>query len=428
MTDFMTAKPEILFLVHRIPYPPDKGDKIRSWRLFRHLTRRFQVHLACFVDDPSDYKHTEKLRAMCASAIFSPLSPKVARLKSTTGFLTGKALSFPYYQDGAMARWVEKVRVRPLVAEIVFSSTMTQYIAEPVLGRPRIVDFCDADSEKWLQYAEETGGPLGIIYNREGGRLARAETVIANWADASFAVTADEAEIFNRRKDIEKKVCWWSNGVDTNYFDPSACFDNIVDRADIVFTGAMDYRANVDAVLYFVGKVWPKLRQAIPHATFAIVGARPASVIKALDGEQGVRVTGRVDDVRPWLNQATLVVAPLRVARGVQNKVLEAMAMAKPVVASPEAATGITPGMNGAICIGEDAAKMADIIIRLMNDPTERRRVGDRARACALAHYNWDVQLERFDRALAAVLPGYSQSFDDQSSRSASSEASPILK
>ncbi len=400
----MKEKPEILFLCHRIPYPPNKGDKIRSWRLFRHLTRRYRVHLACFVDDKNDLVHTEKLRAMCASAIFVSLNPSLARLKSAIGIITGVALSFPYYRSGEMRRWVNNTRTRNLAAEIAFSSTMAQYIAEPVPGRPRIVDFCDADSEKWLHYAEQISGPMSWIYAREGRTLSRGETAIANWADVSFAITPDEAEIFNARQDIKRQVHWWSNGVDTDYFDPTTNLGVDVKAADIVFTGAMDYRANVDAVLNFVSDVWPKIREAIPHATLAVVGARPAKSIQALDQKAGITVTGRVDDVRPWLKQAQLVVAPMRVARGIQNKVLEGMAMARPVVASPEAVVGITVRNGEAICIGRSAAETVELIIRLMNDPAERRRIGDNARAAVLAHYNWEEQLDCFSQAFEATL------------------------
>jgi len=400
----MKEKPEILFLCHRIPYPPNKGDKIRSWRLFRHLTRRYKVHLACFVDDKSDLIHTKKLREMCASAIFVSLNPSLARLKSTIGIITGEALSFPYYRYGEMKRWVNNTRARNLVAEIAFSSTMAQYIAEPVPGCPRIVDFCDADSEKWRHYAAQISGPMSWIYAREGSALSVAETMIANWADASFAITPDEAAIFNTRKDITRHVHWWSNGVDTDYFDPTLNLETEVKGADIVFTGAMDYRANIDAVLNFVCDVWPQIREAIPHATFAVVGARPAKPIQALDKNAGITVTGRVDDVRPWLKQAQLVVAPMRVARGIQNKVLEGMAMARPVVASPEAVIGITVRNGEAICIGDSAPETVELIIRLMNDPAERRRIGDNARAAVLAHYNWEEQLDRFSQAFEATL------------------------
>ncbi len=413
----MTEKPEILFLSHRIPYPPDKGDKIRSWRLFSHLTKLFRVHLACFVDDERDFRHKEFLASCCASAVFVPLRPHIARIKSLPSLLSGEALTFSYYRDKEMAAAVDEIRKRSLAAEIAFSSSMAPYIAAPAAARARIVDFCDADSEKWRQYAEETPGPLGWIYKREGMTLARAETRIANWADASFAVTPGEAEIFNQRSDIGVKVDWWSNGVDTEYFDPSRPSDRRGKSFDVVFTGAMDYRANVDAVSEFVRYTWPKVRKETPEASFAVVGANPVAKIRALNGVDGVTVTGRVDDVRPWLARAKIVVAPLRVARGVQNKVLEAMAMAKPVVATPEASTGINC-TDDALCVVAGPTAMARAITALLTAPERRRQIGEAARASVVRDYAWDDRLKRFDAALVRLgVYSSASSSPSQSSR-----------
>ncbi|MEO1243595.1 MAG: TIGR03087 family PEP-CTERM/XrtA system glycosyltransferase [Pseudomonadota bacterium] len=400
----MSAKPEILLLTHRIPYPPDKGDKIRSWRLFRHLAEKFSVHLACFVDDPQDFSHTEYLRSMCASAAFIPLRPTAAKLKSMRGLLTGDPLSIQYFRSHEMLRTVDEMRARPLMAEVAFSSTMAQYISSPKPERPRIVDFCDADSEKWLQYACETTPPMAWIFHREGARLKRLENEVANWADVSFAVTPEEAGMFNRRSEIQKTVRWWSNGVDADYFDPALKMRHIGGGADVVFIGAMDYRANSEAVLRFTANVWPRVYRTLPDLTFAIVGARPTKQVHALDGRNGVMVTGRVDDVRPWLSQAKLVVAPLRVARGVQNKILEAMAMAKPVIASPEAATGLTFGDAEPLFIADNEEAMAAALIRLVNNRTERERLGKHAREAIMAHYNWQSQLQRFEGAVMPVI------------------------
>lgn len=401
----MTGKSEVLFLAHRIPFPPDKGDKIRSWRLFRHLAERYDVHLACFVDDARDMAHTEFLRGMCKSAAFVRLYPKAATLKSGLGLLSGKALSVAYYDHPAMRRAVEAMRARPLAAEIVFSSTMAQYVEDPIACRARLVDFCDADSEKWGEYAQDAGQPMNAVYGREARFLTAAENEIANWADVSFAITPAEAILFNRRPAIRKDVRWFSNGVDTDYFDPDASCEP-VEGADVAFTGAMDYRANVEAVLSFAETVWPRIREAAPQARFAVVGARPVKKILALDGKNGVIVTGRVDDVRPWLKSARAVVAPLQVARGLQNKVLEAMAMGKPVVATRAAATGIlcTPGEN--MLIADDPDAMAAAVVSLVNDPAQAARLGGAARALCLEAYQWSKQLQRFDAALTDAIAG----------------------
>ena len=393
---------EVLFLAHRIPYPPDKGDKIRSWRILDFLAKRFRVHLAAFADDPRDLAHKNFLESLCESVTIVPLDPKKARRRSLKGFLTGEPLSFQYFQDRRMREAVRALRQRPLAAEIVFSSSMAPYIEKPAPGRKRIVDFCDADAEKWRAYARGARGPMAFVYAREAQTLARAETRIANWADASFAVTAEEAAIFNARKGLAKSVGWFANGVDTAYFDPQAADMPTAPPNDCVFVGAMDYRANAAGVFYFLDRVWPLVRKAHPVATFAIVGANPPASLAALSGHDGVRVTGRVDDVRPWLAGAKAVVAPLRVARGVQNKVLEAMAMGKPVVVSPEAIAGIAAPAEAAIVSASPEA-MAEAIGDLLNNDEKRRAMGEAARRNVLANYQWDAALAPFGEALDAL-------------------------
>ncbi len=415
----MNGKPEILFLAHRIPYPPDKGDKIRSWRLLQHLTQTYAVHLACFVDEPDDFSHAEFLRSVCASATLIALNPTAAKAKSVSGFFNREPLSIAYYRSKKMQQAVDALRARPLVAEVVFSSTMAQYIEKPLPGRKRIVDFCDADSEKWLQYAQDATAPLRSIFAREGRLLAGAETDIANWTDASFAITPAEAGLFNRRRGLDNQVAWWSNGVNTDYFAPAVEFDELPAPADVVFVGAMDYRANVEAATYFAKAVWPQIVKAAPDGRFAIVGANPVRQIRALGGKNQISITGRVDDVRPWLGQAKIVVAPLRVARGIQNKVLEAMAMARPVVATTAAATGlgVTPGED--ILIADKADIMTQEILSLLGDSDKRHRLGVAARRMVSAHYRWSDQLKRFDTALGAGA--YSSSSMESSEKLASS-------
>ncbi len=421
MTD---PKPEILFIAHRIPYPPNKGDKIRSWRLLQHLTKKFSVHLACFIDDPEDFAHTKFLTSICKSAVFIPLNPLRSKVASLTGFLKGESLSVRYYASTAMSDAIRNIRQRPLVAEIVFSSTMAQYVAVPKKERSRIVDFCDADSEKWKQYASDAGPVLSWVYRREAEKLGNTETQVANWADTSFAISPDEAALFNQRSHIQSNVHWWSNGVDTTYFDPEVSVRFGGDGADLVFTGAMDYRANVDAVLYFEQNVWPVIRNALPKATLSIVGSNPAKQILALDANGRINVTGRVDDIRPWLQNAKVAIAPMRVGRGIQNKVLEAMAMALPVVTTREAATGIVEDVQNAIKIADSPAEMAQVIIGLLNDELARKQAGMLARRAVSTQYDWDKQLSRFnDIALAGFL-GHELSSNESSSKLVASTAS----
>ncbi|MFQ5564173.1 MAG: TIGR03087 family PEP-CTERM/XrtA system glycosyltransferase [Parvularculaceae bacterium] len=396
----MTGKPEILFLSHRIPFPPDKGDKIRSWRLLGHLCERFRVHLACFVDDSADFIHQSALEAVCESVALVPLDPLFARARSVVGFITGEALTFPYYRDQRMAEHSARLRARPLAAEIAFSSAMAPYLEEAVEGRPRIVDFCDADSMKWRQYAARAKGPMRFVYAREAMLLAEAENAIAGWAEARFAITPVEAAVFNDRPGVDAKVDWWANGVDANYFDPAFGYAPLDRTADVIFTGAMDYQPNMDAVAWFVREIWPTVRQRRPDSRFAVIGPRPARALRALDGRNGVIVTGRVDDVRPWLAQAGAVVAPMRIARGVQNKVLEAMAMARPVIATQAAAEGIEAEPGADLIVADAAPAFAEALSTVLEAPEKAAALGRSARVRVCEGYEWAARLRRFDAAL----------------------------
>lgn len=398
----MTARPEILFLAHRIPYPPDKGDKIRSWRLVEHLTKRFRVHLAAFVDDPHDFAHEAHLKSVCESLFLRPLDPATARLRSLSALLAEEPLSFAYYRDARMARHVTSLRRRGLAATFVFSSTMAPYTEERE-GAPLIVDLCDADAEKWRAYADAAPFPLGAIYAREARRLADAETAILNRADVSFAVNESEAAILNDRPGVKRAAMWFGNGVDTAYFRPDAARSAPDPSADVVFTGAMDYHPNIDAVLWFAREAWPRVRARAPGARFAIVGARPARRVRALDGREGVIVTGRVDDVRPFLQHAAAVVAPMRIARGVQNKVLEAMAMARPVVATGAALEGVAARDGEEAIVADAPDAFAASVLLLLADRKRGDAIGASARARMKADYAWPAQFARLDGALAGL-------------------------
>jgi sugar transferase (PEP-CTERM/EpsH1 system associated) len=342
---------ELLFLVHRIPFPPNKGDKIRSFHILRHLSRSFRVHLGTFVDDPADWRYVDEVRRYCGELCVLPLDPSRAKLRGLRGLLDGRALSLPYYDRPAMRAWVERiVRERPLAGVLVFSSAMAQYV-DRYGDLRRVIDFVDVDSDKWRQYAARKPWPLSWLYAREGERLLAFDRNIATHFDHGLFVSAEEAALFRSlAPEAADKVDALENGVDVEFFDPDLHFDNpYTHEAEvIVFTGAMDYWANADAVSWFAREVFGRIRECRAQAVFYIVGARPTQEVKDLERLQGVTVTGAVPDVRPYLAHARLAVAPLRIARGVQNKVLEAMAMSRSVLASPAAVEGIDirPGLD----------------------------------------------------------------------------------
>lgn len=398
----MTARPEALFLAHRIPYPPDKGDKIRSWRILETLAKRFDVHLAAFVDDPFDLQHKVFLETRCASVFLQTLIPRRARARSLRGLFSGEPLSFPYYRDAAMTAAVARLRALPLAAEIVFSSAMAPYLSQHA-GRPRIVDLCDADSEKWRQYALEASWPMRFVYAREARMLADEETRMIDWAEAAFAASAAEARVLNARGG-SKQALWFGNGVDADYFSPAIDAPCPDDAGDVAFVGAMDYQANIDAAIWFVREVWPLVRSKFPKATFSIVGARPAPTVAALAGRDDIRVTGRVPDVRPYLRAARAVVAPLRVARGVQNKVLEAMAMGRPTVATSGAAEGIDAISEEHFLCADHPRDFAEAVVELLKDEEKGSRIGAAARRRMIERCSWPAQMARFEGVIDALL------------------------
>jgi sugar transferase (PEP-CTERM/EpsH1 system associated) len=403
---------ELLFLAHRIPYPPMKGDKIRSYHILKQLARDYRVHLGAFIDDPADWRHVPAVQALCGETRFVRLRPLPARLCSLAAFAQGGPLTLPYYRSRRLQAWVDALLARGTVRRaFVFSSSMAQYIErvpDPTIRR--VLDFVDIDSDKWRQYASTRAWPLSWVYGREASRLAQYERRCAGIFDASVFVSAAEARLFRTlAPETADRVSYVENGVDTDYFSPARTYPNPYGRDEraVVFTGAMDYWANVDAVSWFAAEVFPRVRAAVPQAAFYIVGARPSGAVRALAARDGVRVTGTVPDVRPYLAHAHVAVAPLRIARGVQNKVLEAMAMARPVLASTQAVDGLRldASLRGVTCA--DANALAARTVRLLTEG-DREALGETGRAWVARHYAWSVNVSPIARLLegdAAVAP-----------------------
>ncbi|HUW38657.1 MAG TPA: TIGR03087 family PEP-CTERM/XrtA system glycosyltransferase [Rhodocyclaceae bacterium] len=393
---------DLLFLAHRLPFPPNKGDKVRSYHLLKHLAADHRVFLGTFVDDPQDEGYIDAVRELCAGLHVVRLQPRFARLRSLAGLASGEAMTLPYYRDAGMRAWVERtVREQRIDTAVVFSSAMAQY-ATAIDGLRLLVDFVDVDSAKWAQYSRKHSWPLSWLLRREAKRLLAFECAVAERASASFFVTEAEVDLFRRlapncRAHIEV-VC---NGVDSEYFSPEAASSGPSSPypdgdLPLVFTGAMDYWPNIDAVVWFVSEVLPAVRLHHPAARFYIVGMNPAPSVRALAGEHVV-VTGTVPDVRPYLQHAAVVVAPLRVARGVQNKVLEAMAMARPVVVAQTCATGIDAVVGRDFDVASDAATFADRVDALLREPGRALAMGRAARERALGGYCWEAHLKRLD-------------------------------
>jgi sugar transferase (PEP-CTERM/EpsH1 system associated) len=387
---------ELLFLAHRIPFPPNKGDKIRSYHMLEYLAQRYRVHLGTFIDDPADWQYIADVKKLCGKTCFVELQPLWAKLRSLMGFLKDEPLTLPYYRDPNLVAWVSQMLTgQPIARIFVFSSAMAQYVDEPQLAIRRVLDFVDMDSDKWRQYAAKRRWPQNWIYRREAKKLFEAERRWANVFDKNIFVTQAESDLFcDRAPEARGRTAAVENGVDTEYFSSHRAYECPYPSQDkvLVFVGAMDYWANVDAVTWFAECVFPNIRAKVPRTQFYVVGARPSKEVSRLNKLPGVRVTGSVSDVRPYLAHACCAVAPLRIARGIQNKVLEAMAMARPVVATTQAMDGLRgwDALRPLVC--DEPAQMAKAAIRLL-DGADTSPYGAWGRACVLHHYSWDANL-----------------------------------
>ena len=394
---------EIIFLTHRIPFPPDRGDRIRSFHILRHLARYRPVHLLGFVDSKEDRKAAKELLPMLAS-LHIEIRAKSRLRAGLESLMLGEPVSIAAFGSRRIMRTVDKLLAdRPIDTIFAYSGQMAQFVPDDRGGRRFIMDFVDVDSEKFAAYGNAGRGLMGWVNRREGRLLAKYENQVGRWADVNLLVSEAEAALFRQRAGLTTNhVRALNNGIDTVFFDPAG-FPR-VDGAEpmIVFTGQMDYRPNVEAVDHFARRTFPAIRAKHPTTLFAIVGRNPTGAVRELAKLKNVIVTGEVADVRPWLAAAAVVVAPLEIARGIQNKVLEAMAMARPVVASPAAFEGIEaiPGKHLLVAFGYD---MANAVSHLLAAPAEGEAMGQAAREHMIARYGWEAQLSALDPMIGIV-------------------------
>ena len=392
---------EFLFLSHRIPYPPNKGDKIRSHALLTHLAKRGRVHVACFVDDPDDMQYADAVRTLAGGeCLFVPLNGLTKNLRAAAGLLTNQPMTIAAYKSNALGNWVEALASNhPIDRVVVFSAAMAPYVlgSSAWNSSRAIFDMVDIDSDKWRQYADASRGPSRWLFHREAAMLLKFEREAARRFGATILVSPFEAASFAAMApESESRIFSLSNGVNLGYFSPGA-YDNPFPAGEvpIVMTGMMDYRPNVDGAKWFLDEVMPRLKGALPQCRFYAVGAKPPESLSAAAGPNLV-VTGAVPDVRPYIQHAAAIVAPLRMARGVQNKVLEAMAMEKPVVATYEAtrALAVTSGVE--LWVENDAAAFARAVAGAVNG-ADRVQIARNGRNYVERHHNWQQNLGLID-------------------------------
>ena len=395
---------DILFLCQRLPYPPDKGEKIRAFHLLRHLAERHRVFLGCFVDDSRDWQYVDELTSLCTTSYFQGLNPTWATICSATGFLTRRPLSTTYYENRRLKRWVAQIvnEYKPKVA-VIYSSVMAQYLTGHLSQFANVViDFVDVDSDKWRQYAKRKQWPMSWIYHREARRLLAYDRRWAQAVSAATFVSQPEAELFRHHApEVADKIHVIANGVDSSYFAPDivAPMEDGSPYPRVVLTGTMNYWPNEDAAIWFAKDIWPKIRRHYANAQFIIVGARPSRSVQALGNADDIEVTGRVDDIRPYLAAADVVVAPMRIARGVQNKILEGMAVGKPVVTTPQGLEGIDARSGEHLVVAEGADLFAEAILQCLQPPMAQR-LGQAGRQLILENYDWPSKLAAFDALL----------------------------
>lgn len=386
---------KVLFLSQRVPYPPNRGDKITTWRLVERLGRAHEVRIVAFAHDESDEVAAQALRAKGFRVRTFRYRDRLARLMAAPLLLTRTPLTLGAYGSKALQAAVDE-EIEGCGLAYAYSSSMGAFL-ERHAHVPRVMHFGELDSDKWRQYAQRTAPPMSWVYAREHRTLLEFERRIAGSFFANVVCTPLEQRIFEEQIPGSTALVL-RNGVDLEQFSPRGAAP---EPGHIVFTGVMNYFPNADGCAWFAREILPRVRQRAPHATFSIVGSHPTGEVKALAAIPGVTVTGFVDDTRDWLRRASLSVAPLRIARGIQNKVLEAMACGLPVVGTTCATQGVE-GLDGReFVVRDDAAGFADTVVDLLTDQARARELGAAARRFVEQRYDWEVVFRPLDELVA---------------------------
>jgi sugar transferase (PEP-CTERM/EpsH1 system associated) len=395
---------KILFVAHRIPYPPDKGDKIRSYQVLKYLASRHEVFLVCLIDDDRDLRAGKELRRLVPNLHCERLRPWRQRLYMLRALVTGKPLTvLHFYSPSLHSQLVALAKKEKFDALFVYSSNMADYLRGLQISR-RVIDFCDLDSEKFKQYSEMSKPPFSWLYRLEGRRLAAYEKHAAANFDHIIFIGSQEKRLFERNG-FNGKLELMSNGVDfERYYGrelPARQPSPPGGKSYLLFTGAMDYIPNIDAAYWFAREVFPHLKMILPELQFFIIGGNPVRKIRKLhDPEAGIIVTGYLDDVRPYIKSAHVFVAPMRIARGMQTKILEAIACGVPVVTSPAAALGIGARPNEHVLVAETASDYVRQTLHLLLNKKIYEQLRRRAFKFLLENFAWEQNLKMLDLLL----------------------------
>ena len=390
----------ILFLSQRVPYPPNRGDRIVNYNVVRHLSQRHSVVIGCLSDGPADRDHIEALNRMGAEVVAVPLSRLGRRWRAMAALIAGREpLTRAYFREPDLVRRVhDLLATRSFDLAIVSSSGMASYVE--IAALPRIIQFVDLDSQKWQAYADASAVPKSWLYREESRRLFEYELSVAGKFDRTLFCAERETREFQRlAPHADARTI--RVGVDLDYFQPRQAARN---THQLIFTGVMDYRPNSEGADWFCRDVLPRVQAQIPEATMTICGASPNRTVRRLARLPGVVVTGAVPDVRPYLARSSVAVIPVRIARGVQNKLLEAMAMGLPAVTTTAAFGGLDADVREGVYVADQPQAFADRVIRLLQDDDERLAAGRAARAAVEANFRWSDSLAVLDDVIAGVM------------------------
>jgi polysaccharide biosynthesis protein PslH len=386
-------RPKVLYLVHRFPYPPDKGDRIRNYHVLTWLARRASVHLACLADEHVDDKSMRMLEKLADRVAVVRQRAGVRWARALGSFARGRTITEGAFRSpelrNLVRRWVGENEYHVALAS---ASSLVPYLQLKELERiPAVVDLVDVDSQKWLDYARACRGPRAWLYRVEGRRLRRLEHDTTTWARGTLLVSEAETNLF-RQTCSAPNVHTVPNGVDMKYFQPSEA--EVETDLTCVFVGALDYRPNIDGACWFCRHAWPEILRRHPTARLLLVGRQPVLEVRRLAELPGVEQVGQVPDVRPYLHRATVVVVPLRLARGIQNKVLEALAMGKATVASPQSLAGLRARGSVPVVSASTSEEWVESVSRLLDDPAQRHQLGRDGRRYVEEFHHWERSLE----------------------------------
>ena len=391
---------KILYVCHRFPFPPNRGGKIRPFNMIRHLSQTHEVTVASLARSPEEARDGEGIAPHCHRYLMDTVTTVGAMARMLIGAPTLVPASMANFHAPGLARMIrEELRRTAFDLIFVHCSSVAHYVAN-VPRIPKIIDFGDMDSQKWLDYARQRPFPVSLVYQIEGLKMRRAEMQLARKFDLCTCTTRAEYETLIGYG-ADTPAAWFPNGVDLEFFAPGV---GAYDPNAIVFVGRMDYYPNQQGVIDFCANVLPLIQTQRPAATFSIVGAKPSAEVLELGNLPGVTVTGTVPDVRPYVTGAAVAIAPLQIARGTQNKILESLAMGVPVVSSAAAAKGIDAVEGEHFLAAGNAADFARLTLRLLSDPAERDRLARAGRARMESHHNWPASMRRLDAIIEDCL------------------------